>query len=946
MSTEHGRRNPRSTVATRVPGIPKVPAKLSAELRHYLTSLGEALEIRLGRKGDPRDRAVTLRELTDGDLSGTTLRVGGVTTTGPADDDSSSGTVGTPVTPTGLLVTGGFANISLRWNWPGSNYSGHSLTEIWRHTADVRGSATRIGISSGNTFVDYCGGNQTFYYWIRHVNTDGLAGPYNATAGTLGQTQPDTTLILDLLADQISTSELVQSLKDDVDLISDLETMIGYSPTYAGSSLLTRILAAEGDITTITGTLPVDANGNLIAVPSAASFNSLSADVTTNTSDIAGNVADITANATNISAVTAVLPTDAQGNLISAASASGLNSLQATVTSQGGDITANSNAITAVEATLPVDANGNIIDSASATGLTSLTTTVTNQGNDITANSTALTTVQTTVGQNTTAINTQATSINGLEAQYTVKIATNSANGTYVSGFGLSQNTSTATPTSAFVIAADSFAVVDPATYASGLTTTPASSYVPFIVQTTQTTLQGVTVPAGVYMDTAFINKGRVPELIAGSVVADYISATVAMDAPYLFGGTINMGQINKPTNDPRTWTVTNSQTRTSNFSVDALGVMHANSAVMEGVTIKAPDGTVLLDAGGMTGSSGGNLVYNANFRRGAYSFNSATSTWTESTTDVDGFASYSGTVLERKDLGFIRCGNGSTGQGYVRSNAQRFPVVSGETLYIYAQTSSTAGVYMNVAYYDHANGADTTGYVTQTAVSTSSSDFDDSPVTVGSVTRRSLIAAVTVPSNSTAAYGEIRFGSDTGAYVYFYNVGVSRTPPEITPQYAATYIRDLSVDTLQIAGNAVTVADSSSNFPTNAGSQYTTLEKETSLLPPNSAIIWLINCIVNETSGNPDTYDLVVNIYTRGSSQTSYSTTPTHTKVIWVYSKGLDARMLEFSLPTGSAFNQGGYMKCSVRLQTHQSSSYPNYTSGTLVNGGGIEIVYLGAKK
>ena len=38
---------------------------------------------------------------------------------------------------------------------------------------------------------------------------------------------------------------------------------------------------------------------------------------------------------------------------------------------------------------------------------------------------------------------------------------------------------------------------------------------------------------------------------------------------------------------------------------------MHANSAVMEGITIKAPDGTVLVDAGGMTGGSGGNLVYN-----------------------------------------------------------------------------------------------------------------------------------------------------------------------------------------------------------------------------------------------------------------------------------------------------------------------------------------------
>jgi len=803
MTTEDGRRNPRSTVATKVPGIPKVPTKISAELRQYLTSLGEALEIRLGRKGDPRDRAVTLRELTDGGLSGTTIRVGSVTTTGPADDPGGS-TAGTPVTPTGLLVTGGFANISLRWNWPGASYSGHSYTEIWRYTSDTLTSATRIGISPGTTFVDFCGGNQTFYYWIRHVNTDGLTGPYNATAGTLGQTQPDVTFLLDLLADSIDTSELVQTLKDDVDLIAALETMIGYSPTYAGSSLLTRIIDSEGDITTITGNLPVDSNGNLIPVPSAASFNSLSADVSTNTTDIAGNVIDIAANATNISAVTAVLPTDAQGNLISAASASGLNALSATVTSQGNSITANSNAITAVEATLPTDANGNIVDSASATALTSLTTTVSNQGGDISANSTAISNVQTTVGQNTTAITTAQSSINGLKAQYTVKIATNTANGTYVSGFGLAQDATTATPTSSFVVAADRFAVIDPATYSTGLTSSnPSSSYVPFVVQTTQTTLQGETVPAGVYIDTAFINKGRILELVAGSVVADYISATVAMDAPYLFGGTINVGQINKPTTDPRTWTVSGN-TRVSNFSVDALGVMHANSAVMEGITIKAPDGTVLVDAGGMTGSSGGNLVYNANFRRGDLTFNSATSTWTEDTQDVDGFANYSGTVLERKDLGYIRAGNGSTGQGYVRSNKQRFPVVPGETLYLYAQTSTLTGLWMAVAYYDNSDGTTTSGYVSQTAVSNSNSDFDSKSITAGGASRRSSIAAITVPAS--AQYGEIRFGSNTGDYVYFYNVGVSRTPPEIAPKYAATYIRDLSVDTLQIAGNAVTV--------------------------------------------------------------------------------------------------------------------------------------------
>ena len=771
MSTEHGRRNPRSTIATKVPGIPKVPAKISAELRQYLTSLGEALEIRLGRKGDPRDRAVTLRELTDGGLNNTTLRVGGVTTTGPASTSGGGTSSTTPVTPVGFLVTGGFANISLRWNWPGSNYSGHSLTEIWRNTVDVRASATRIGISPGTTFVDYCGGNQTFYYWIRHVNIDGLAGSYNATAGTLGQTQPDTTYLISLLAGSITSSELAGSLATPIALIPSLENFVGYSTSYSGNSLLTRM----GSVETVAG--------------AAATSAQLQQEVSTLT--------------TADSAIT-----------------SSVTTLTATVNDPTTGLAA-SHAAIQTEATARATADAAVSQTVS--------------------------TLQTTVNGNTTSIQTNASSVDGLEAQYTVKI---DAAG-HVAGFGLANSAATATPVSEFYVRADKFALLPAATSltaypttgnyqnravfrsdlynsatmqpsdatyyydttTSGWSLTPPS--LPFVVTTSPQTIQGETVPQGVYIDTAYMNKGRVLELVAGSVVADFISATVAMDAPYLFGGTINVGQINKPSTDPRTWTVSGN-TRVSNFSVDALGVMHANSAVMEGVTIKAPDGTVLLDAGGMTAGSGGNLIYNANFVRGALSFNSTTSTWTQDTYDVDGFAEHSGTTLERKDAGYIRAGdNAATNpdNGIVRSTSQRFPVVAGETLYVYAQTSTATGVYMQVVYFDHSDGGVTnTGYVTQTSISNSNSDFDNAPVTVGSATRRSLIAAVTVPSDSGANYGELRFGSNTGAYVYFYNVGVSRTPPVIGPKYAATYIRDLSVDTLLLNNEAVTVPDTT-NF-------------------------------------------------------------------------------------------------------------------------------------
>ena len=1038
MTTSDGRRNPRSTTATKVPGIPKIPTKISAELRQYLTSLGEALEIRLGRKGDPRDRAVTLRELTDGDLSSTTLRVGGVTTTGPAGDGGGggTGTVETPVAPTGFLVTGGFSYISLRWNWPGQSYSGHSLTEIWRNTVDDRteaGGNQRIGISPGTTFIDRVGSDASFYYWIRHVNVNGQAGPFNAVAGTLGETQPDVTYLLNLLAGSIGESELNQALTTTIDdietTVADLETTFGSTSSAAASALAAQnsasaaaadaaataadviataadVLATAADVIAAGGSASFAATSATNAASSANAANtaasnasssetsaaasatnalgsaSLASTSATNAaasesnasqsasnasssetsaagsaSNAAGSASAAATSATN-AANSASLASASEGNAYTseqAAAASESNAagsesaaaLSATAAAGSASNASQSAANAASSATQAATSESNAAGSASsasssatnaaasesnasqseanaASSETSAATSESNAAGSASGAATSATNAAASANAANTSAGNAATSetaaagsatnaagsasiaqsessnaassatqaagsataaqtsasgaassasaaaasatasaynfnqitarlddvsgnssgvtieeayqvtatnqddITDLEGQYTIKIDT----GGTVAGFGLASSSNTFSGSSSeFYVRADRFAVLPATTVSNGSFPTTnlyagrtvyrsdldetyyydadntqwstTLNHLPFAVITSPTTLQGETVPAGVYIDTAFMNKGRVLDLIAGSVVADFISVNVAMDAPALFGGTINVGQINKPTTDPRTWTVTGN-TRVSNFSVDALGVMHANSAVMEGITIKAPDGTVLVDAGGMTGSSGGNLVYNANFRRGELTFNENTSTWTEDTTDIDGFVNYSGTVLERNDLGYIRAGDNSTGQGYVRSNKQRFPVVAGETLYLYAQTSTLSGLWMAVAYYDNSNGTTTSGYVSQTAVSNSNSDFDSKSITAGGASRRSSIAAITVPAS--AQYGEIRFGSDTGDYVYYYNVGVSRTPPEIAPKYAATYIRDLSVDTLQIAGNAVTV--------------------------------------------------------------------------------------------------------------------------------------------
>jgi hypothetical protein len=54
---------------TKVPAIKNIPAKLDSETKLVLESIKEALEVRLGRRGDELDRAITLRELIDSGLA-------------------------------------------------------------------------------------------------------------------------------------------------------------------------------------------------------------------------------------------------------------------------------------------------------------------------------------------------------------------------------------------------------------------------------------------------------------------------------------------------------------------------------------------------------------------------------------------------------------------------------------------------------------------------------------------------------------------------------------------------------------------------------------------------------------------------------------------------------------------------------------------------------------
>jgi hypothetical protein len=123
---------------------------------------------------------------------------------------------------------------------------------------------------------------------------------------------------------------------------------------------------------------------------------------------------------------------------------------------------------------------------------------------------------------------TRASQTGELYAKYTVKLDVNG----YVSGFGLASTLNNATPYSQFIFKADQFAFGAP-----GLTT----AY-PFVIQASATTVNGVAVPAGVYMDAAYIKTGTITNAKIGSAAID--DAKIAnLSAAKITAGSIAVGQ-------------------------------------------------------------------------------------------------------------------------------------------------------------------------------------------------------------------------------------------------------------------------------------------------------------------------------------------------------------------------------------------------------------------
>lgn len=414
--------------------IATVPSSFTAQERRYAQSVSEAVDTLSGRRGNIIDRAVTFRDLLDTGvlkMAGGILGGGGVDVINPNDPNPDSGPTELPTQPTNLVATGGFNIVFLEWDLP--PYNGHDYVEIFRFASDNIVAAEAAGAYTryyGDLYFytdTNVGSSETWYYWVRAVNIDGIEGPFNSSAGTPATTALDYEFIAGLIDDSLSADGQALGLNDT---INALENFTGYTSSYNGDSLVVRM----GDVETVAGNAATSAQLQTESITRANADNALSAQIST---------------------------------------------------------------------------------------------------------------LSSTVGSNTTSIQTNVSTINGIQGKFAVKIDNNG----HVSGFGLISQANdhsagfVVQPTSAFIINADRFAIAAPYNANSSANNNVGTNY-PFKVLTTAQTINGVSVPAGVYIDDAFIHDAQ----ITNALIKDATITSAKIDdlsASKISSGTITIDNNN-----------------------------------------------------------------------------------------------------------------------------------------------------------------------------------------------------------------------------------------------------------------------------------------------------------------------------------------------------------------------------------------------------------------
>ena len=128
----------------------------------------------------------------------------------PGDPDNNITITATPV----------FGGIDVSWAYPGLNPEAVAHVILYRGVSDKFENAARLTIVNGTFFYDKSAGDHDiqYFYWVQVVSVNGtygdVVGPATAVA------RPTLTEMLVMLAGQIDSGMLSQSLKTEIDKIT------------------------------------------------------------------------------------------------------------------------------------------------------------------------------------------------------------------------------------------------------------------------------------------------------------------------------------------------------------------------------------------------------------------------------------------------------------------------------------------------------------------------------------------------------------------------------------------------------------------------------------------------------------------------------------------------------------------------------------------------------
>ncbi|KTB99535.1 hypothetical protein AO387_21580 [Pseudomonas syringae ICMP 11168] len=343
------------------------------------------------------------------------------------------GKEGLPPAVTSLTAASMIFGIALKWTFP-PGAEDTQRTEVWYGQANDLTKATKLSDlaypQSEHVMQGLLAG-VTFFFWARLVDRTGNVGPWYPTgSGVMGQTSSDAGAILEMIAGQITETELGQKLVEKIELIdgdgpgsvndrlaaaksalaeqiSDVDDALGtvraelqqqidsiadladsmpYKPgdTYSAGQ---GVLGSDGIIYQATQNVPVNT-----PPPNSTYWLNVGQAVATAVG-LASRVQTVETKVTSIEGVNSAQAhqiTGLQTSLDGKASASSVQSLGNRVTDAEGKLSSQGSAITGI--------NTELAGKASSATVQALGNTVTQQGQDIKAQGQAITSVTASLG--------------------------------------------------------------------------------------------------------------------------------------------------------------------------------------------------------------------------------------------------------------------------------------------------------------------------------------------------------------------------------------------------------------------------------------------------------------------------------------------------------------------------------------------------------------------